>query len=103
MQLVAVALEEVRVLEAEGQLEAGVEQAVAREGQLVGAQSALARLHLDCDRDGSRFGAQRTQHRQPRQGQRAQSESKILASISTRLSQQRHCRIYIAIYRHYIF
>lgn len=81
MQLVAVALEEVRVLEAEGQLEAGVQQAVTRECQLVGAQGALARLHLDGDRDGSRFGAQRAQHRQPRQGQRAQSESKIVSAV----------------------
>lgn len=54
---VALALQEVRVLEGEGELQLDVDGSAGRERDLVGAQSALRRLHLHRQRHGGQVAA----------------------------------------------
>lgn len=63
VQLVTVPLEEVWVLEAERQLQRGVEEAAAWKIEFIGAQGPLARLHLDGYGDRGRFRTQGAQYR----------------------------------------
>ena len=69
-----------RHLEGEAELEFRVQQAVRRQGDLVGAQRPLGALHLQRQRDRRHVRPQRLQHHQPRQGQRAQPENQRVQS-----------------------